>query len=228
MITLCYAAKGGSGTTVVACGRAINTAGPSLLVDLVGDVPAMLGIAEPQHPGVIDWLQSNAPAERLDHLLIDMTPASLLLPASGPFIPDGRRSANASLDSTVGDDRWVELLDWLVGWAHDTGGSVVIDAGTSPNANPMFDQCDHRWLVTRPCYLALKKSSQRGVTPTGVVMIREPGRRLKATDIETSTGAPVIAKIPWDTRIAHATDSGLLLSRGLPRSVFRTLAKAAA
>ena len=83
MITLCYAAKGGSGTTVVACIRAIDSVGPVLLVDLDGDIPAMLGLAEPDRPGVVDWLGSDAPIAHLDDLLVDVTPNCSLLPSRG-------------------------------------------------------------------------------------------------------------------------------------------------
>ena len=57
MITVCWAAKGGSGTTVVAAAMAIAATTPTLLIDLAGDVPAVLGIPEPDGPGVFDWLR---------------------------------------------------------------------------------------------------------------------------------------------------------------------------
>ena len=46
MITVCWAAKGGSGTTVVAAAMAIAAPTPTLLIDLAGDVPAVLGVPE--------------------------------------------------------------------------------------------------------------------------------------------------------------------------------------
>ena len=51
MITLCWAAKGGSGTTVVAASTALANRHPTLLVDLDRDQPLVLGIAEPDSPG---------------------------------------------------------------------------------------------------------------------------------------------------------------------------------
>ncbi|MFZ2440837.1 MAG: hypothetical protein WAW51_00670, partial [Ilumatobacteraceae bacterium] len=57
---LCWSAKGGSGTTVVSAALALvlSHRRPALLVDLAGDAPAALGIAEPAGPGVADWLAS--------------------------------------------------------------------------------------------------------------------------------------------------------------------------
>ena len=63
MITVCWAAKGGSGTTVVATAMAIASSSPTLLVDLAGDVPATLGMPEPDGAGLFDWLRSDAPAD---------------------------------------------------------------------------------------------------------------------------------------------------------------------
>ena len=62
MISVCWAAKGGSGTTVVAAAMTIAATSPTLLIDLAGDVPAVLGIPEPDGPGVFDWLASDAGA----------------------------------------------------------------------------------------------------------------------------------------------------------------------
>jgi hypothetical protein len=70
----CWSAKGGSGTTVVSVALALLLArsAPSgaLLVDLAGDVPAALGLPEPDGPGVLDWLAagSDTPADALARL----------------------------------------------------------------------------------------------------------------------------------------------------------------
>ena len=55
---VCWSAKGGSGTTVVSAALALvlSQSRPALLVDLAGDLPATLGIAEPTGPRVLDWL----------------------------------------------------------------------------------------------------------------------------------------------------------------------------
>ena len=69
---LCWSAKGGSGTTVVAAALALvlSQRHPTLLIDLGGDSPAALGIAEPHGPGLADWFASptadSAALSRLD------------------------------------------------------------------------------------------------------------------------------------------------------------------
>lgn len=227
MITLCHAAKGGSGTTVVACLRAIESPGPVLLVDLEGDVPATLGLAEPERPGVVDWLGSSAPIAHLDDLLVDITPTASLLPACGGEPMTSRSSIRDAVREAPAD-RWDELFDWFVEWGHDTGGSVVIDAGTTALPRTFVEQCSNRWLVTRACYLSLRRATRLAVAPTGIVVIDEPGRSLRHRDIETSVRAPVVASIPWDIRISRCVDAGLLTARRLPRSVHRSLKAAAA
>lgn len=220
MITLCLAAKGGSGTTFVACARAIHASGPSLLVDLDGDAPAMLGLAEPDRPGVVDWLASNAPIEHLDDLVIGVAPELSLLPT--------REAGSSAATPGTDPERWDGLFDWLTDWAHDTGGSVVIDAGTVAVPAAFAERCPTRWMVTRCCYLSLRRTGRLTSTPTGVVLVEEPGRVLKRRDVEISVGAPVVACIPWDSRVARAVDCGLLVSGRVSRSVGRELAKAAA
>ncbi|MEP1123328.1 MAG: hypothetical protein ABJH68_05480 [Ilumatobacter sp.] len=224
MITLCHAAKGGSGSTLVACLRAIESPGPVLLVDLEGDIPGMLGLADPERPGIVEWLTSRAPSAHLDDLLIDVTPNAVLLPAHGVAGSVTRRSAIA----TAPAERWDEVVDWFTEWAHDTGGAIVVDAGTTPLPTSFVEQCPNRWLVTRACYLALRRATRLAVPPTGIVLIEEPGRALQHRDIEASVRAPIIATIPWDIRVARSVDAGLLGQRRLPRSINRSLSRVAA
>ncbi len=223
MITLCHAAKGGSGTTIVACSRAIHSPGPSLLVDLEGDVPLMLGLADSDRPGVVDWLSSRAPTAHLDDLLIDVTPDCVLLPARSTTHPSHDR-----VDLADRELRWDELMGWLTRWGHDTGGSVVIDAGTTRLATDFVERCPSRWLVTRACYLSLRRAGRLAVAPTGIVVIEEPGRSLSHRDIEASVRAPIVATLAWDQRVARSIDAGLLLSGRLPRGIHRALTRVAA
>lgn len=223
MITLCYAAKGGSGTTVVACTRAIDSVGPVLLVDLDGDIPAMLGLADPDRPGVVDWLASDAPTAHLDDLLVDVTPNCSLLPTNGP----GAATISAH-QPDANSERWDGLVDWLTEWSVDSGGSVVVDAGTRRLPVTFVEQCPQRWLVTRACYLALRRASRLEVSPTGVVLVDEPGHALRRRDIESSVRAPIVATVEWDVRVNRSVDAGLLIGGRLPRSIHRALARVAA
>src|SRR5687767_15560713 len=65
MLLACWSPKGGSGTTVIACGLAavLARSGPpagALLVDLAGDAGAVLGVPEPAGPGLAQWLAAGA------------------------------------------------------------------------------------------------------------------------------------------------------------------------
>jgi hypothetical protein len=209
MITVCWAAKGGSGTTVVAAAMAIAASDPTLLIDLAGDVPAVLGIAEPDGPGVLEWLASDASVSRLNSLEVRAD-------AHTSVLPRGRVAPATS-------ERWAELATWL----RAERRSAVVDAGSASDPPPaLVRAADHALLVTRPCYLALRAAVRRAVRPSGVVLVDEPGRVLKARDVEASLGVPVVATVLLDPAVARAVDAGLLLAR-LPTG-FRHAVRAAA
>ena len=102
----------------------------------------------------------------------------------------------------------------------DRYDTVIIDAGTRPVTG--CDTAATMLLVTRPCYLALRRAIDTPLRPCGVVLINEPGRALTATDIEAVLGRPIVATIPYDVAISRAVDSGLLTSR-VPRMLARAL-----
>ena len=131
MVILCWAAKGGSGTTVVAAALALNSGRHALLVDLDGELPAVLGLPEPDRPGVADWLASDAPPTHLADLTIGVTPRVTLLPYRQVSSPrSGRATAAATAPSTTRlDDRWRLLAEWLCE-RMPADIDVIIDAGT--------------------------------------------------------------------------------------------------
>ncbi|MET0147288.1 MAG: hypothetical protein ABW328_21270, partial [Ilumatobacteraceae bacterium] len=174
-VTVCYAAKGGSGTTVVSATLALCCPTDSLLVDLDGELPAVLGMLEPSGQGLSDWLASDAPAPALGDLAVDVDRTTRLIPR-GPR-PVDRESP-----------RWPELFSWLA-----TRHMPVIDAGTRPPA-AAFEIDDVRsLLVTRACYLAMRRAVAAPCRPDGVVLVSEPGRSLRASDVARTIGAPVVA-----------------------------------
>jgi hypothetical protein len=209
MLTICWAAKGGSGTTVYAVARALAVTTPTLLVDLAGDVMPVLGLPRPEGPGVHDWLRSDAPPDRLSRL---EHPATELL----SVVPAGRR------DATEGDRRWFELGAHL----RTEPRRVIVDAGTGRPPDALVAAADESLLVTRACYLALTSATALGADPTGVVFVEEPGRSMRPADIEASVGAPIVSTVLLDPAIARAVDSGLLVSR-LPAAWRRRLRRAA-
>ena len=222
MVTLCWAAKGGSGTTVVAAALALSSARPSLLVDLDGEIPAVLGLPEPDRPGVAEWLASDASADHLAELLIDIGPRSWLLPWQAATFD--RRHEIVTVDHGA---RWATLGDWLHDWSNQWGCDVTIDIGTRVPPEPLAARADRSLLVTRPCYLSLRRAVRSAVRPTGVILVDEPGRGLGQRDIEHALGVPVEAVVGLDPSVARAVDAGLLASR-LPRVMTRALRRAAA
>ena len=209
MISVCWAVKGGSGTTVIAASMALTARRPVLLVDLDGEIPAVLGTPDPNGPGVADWLRSSAEPSRLSDLVVAVSEGVALLPWGAAGEP--------------GVGRWEELARWL----EADGRDVIVDAGTTvepPEALMLI--ADQRLLVTRPCYLALRRAVRSVCQPTAVVVVQEPGRQLDAEDVAASIGAPVLAVVLLDPKIARAVDAGLLVSR-LPLALRRGLLWAA-
>ncbi|CAN5650808.1 hypothetical protein BH10ACT2_BH10ACT2_02350 [soil metagenome] len=208
---LCWSAKGGSGTTVIAAALALvlsqrsAATHPTTIVDLAGDLPAALGIAEPVGPGVRDWMASpTADAPALERLHVAVSDTLQLLPVgtAQPLV-----------------DRWADLAEAL--GRHTT----VIDAGTGIPPAPLVAAADQNLLVTRPCYLALRLATASGVQPSGIVLVGEPGRALTTRDIERAIGAPVVAELHYDPAVARAVDAGLLAAR-LPATLAHTLSRA--
>lgn len=198
-ITVFYAMKGGSGTTVTAALAAITNPDHTLVVDLGGDMADALGLQAPP-PTLDDWLLDVSLADTpLDDLIIEIDASTRLLPAS-------RR-----IDLSAGSARQRQSFhDWL---SHHHA-SVVVDAGTAiPHVN-LVEQADQILAVTRPCYLALIKAARTGFRPDGVVVVRERGRALGDSDIERAFNASILGTVDHDPAIARLADAGLLSVRG--------------
>jgi len=208
MLTICWAAKGGSGTTVFVAATALATTTPTVVIDLAGDVMAVLGLPEPEGPGVHEWLRSDSPADRLVRLEHRVTDHATAIAAGRP--------------DAQGCPRWFELGAHL----RTDERRVIVDAGTGRPPDALLAAADETLLVTRACYLSLGHAVSAGVAPSGVVLIDEPGRSLRAADIERSLGAPVVSTVLLDPAIARAVDSGLLAGR-LPGPWRRQLRRAA-
>ena len=217
MLVSCWSAKGGAGTTVVSVSLAMVLArshdAGSLLVDLAGDVPAALGLADPGDPGLSGWLTagSAAPADALARLELGVGPGISVLARGTGALTDASR-APVLAEVLAADPR-----------------PVVIDCGlisASPVAAVLAGAATHSLLVTRACYLALRRAATATVRPSGVVLVNEPGRALTRADVELVVGAPVRAEIAVDAAVARAVDAGLLAAR-LPRSLERALRHAA-
>ncbi len=214
MITICWSAKGGSGTTVIATSLGLLTT-RSLLVDLAGDIATALGLDVGDRPGVLDWLGSDAPAEHLRDLTVEVDSDTLLLPQRSPREQRGPST------------RWDELGAWLQSWGRDLDGMVVVDAGATPPPAGLLRHADRDLLVIRSCYLSLAAVRALSHRPSGVILMREPGRALRARDVSSALQVPVVAEVPYDTRVSRAVDAGLLAVR-MPHSLRKAARQVAA
>jgi hypothetical protein len=218
LIDVC-AAKGGAGATVVVAGLAAMLAARGddvLVVDLDGDLPAVLGMAEPA-VGLAEWL------------------------AAGPDVSVG---ALGRVELATGSDRVAVLplggtREWppertaaLVSLLEVEHRTVVVDGGVvGAEVGPLGDlraavrgAASSTVLVTRACYLALRRALRHDARPDGVVLVREQGRALDAGDVARVLHAPVVAKLDVDPAIARLVDAGLLAAKppwGLTRALRR-------
>lgn len=208
MLTLCWSAKGGSGTTSVAAALALANDRPTLLVDLAGDLAAALGLPDSDLPQLPDWMASAAPPDRLVNLERFVARDVTLLPTPEP------------VDRSSLDIRWSTLAAFLRTTCRER--DVIVDAGTGAPPAPLSASAERSLLVTRPCYLSLRRAVRMTERPTGVVLVEEPGRALSAGDVESALGVPVVATILSDPKIARAIDAGLLVSR-LPHACLSQL-----
>lgn len=216
MLVACWSTKGGCGTTVVAVSLAsvlAATAREAVIADLAGDVPAVLGVPEPDGPGLADWLRAgdDVPADALERLEVGAPGGLRVLPSGHAVddVPVGRGDVLAAL--LASDDRPV-VADC---GALPTGARLAIAATASMSL-----------LVLRPCFLALRRAAAFPLRPSGVVLVDEPGRAMTAADIEAALGVPVKARVALDPHIARAVDAGSFGAR-IPRRLQRSLRRAA-
>jgi hypothetical protein len=214
-MNVCWSLKGGSGTTVVAAGLALAAARRGVrpvLLDLAGDLPAVLGV-EGAGPGVTDWCSADdGPGpEALDRLAVDV-PGGTRLVALGT---SGWQKAEAGRVAALAE-HLVQSDDPLVVDAGDLGTSRVPEALLSP----LVERATRSILVTRACYLSLRRLPAQVCRPTEVALVVEPGRALGRPDVEAVVGSPVTMRIPLDPAIARAVDAGLL-ARRVPRALLR-------
>jgi hypothetical protein len=216
VLIACWSTKGGSGTTVVSAALASVLAESSerdvLLADLGGDCPAVLGLPDPEGPGLSEWLAAGpaAPPGALGRLEIAGPRAVRLLPwgAAAVDAPD----AGERLVAALAADSRIVVVDCGPP-SRALGLAVAAGAGLS-------------LLVLRPCYIALRRALAAPLRPSAVILIDEPGRSLGRRDVEDVLGVPVRAQIPWDPAVARSVDAGLLGTR-LPRPLHRALRTAA-
>jgi len=205
-----WSVKGGVGVSSVAALLAVSQvehAHDVVLVDLCGDLPALLGAEEERgRPGLVDWCELGDPrADALARLEHEARPGLTVIErGAGTFATDPSM-----------------LLEVLAA----SQRTVIVDCGVVNDhgfAYELVSRVDTSLLVTRACYLNLRAIRETDLVASGVVVLKEPGRVLGRSDIEAVAGAPVLAEIAVDQAIARSIDSGLL-ARRLPRRLVRVL-----
>ncbi len=210
MLVTLWSPKGGSGTSVVcALLAAVHAAAGErvLLVDVAGGLTDVLGVGPSPATGVRDFcLAEEAPPDALTRLRVDVAERVALLPSGGGPDPGPERAALVA--AVVGGGEELVVID--AGSADDELGRAFLRAATL------------RFMVVRPCYLALRAAQRRSEPTDGVVVVTEPGRALSTADVAAAAGVPVVAELPWDPATARLVDAGLLLARP-PRRAARRL-----
>ena len=213
MLIVCFGGRGGVGTTVLAGSLALaagsGRAGvPVLLVDLAGSLPVLFGTDAPEH-GVADWLEAGdevAP-DALARMEVDLGSGIGLL-ARGVGSLDGPR---------------VGVLAALL---RADARLVIVDAGLGSGqpahlASALVGSADASLLVARACPLA-RSVGPPGLSASGMVVVRDPGRALRASDLEVQGGPSAVAELALDPAVGRAVDAGFG-SRPLPSAYLRAL-----
>ena len=143
-------------------------------------------------------------------VLVDLCgdqPAALgISEPSSPGVCDWLASADGSADAL---DRLLVQVEpglWLLPRGRSEAG-VISDLGRNLAA------AGRSLLVTRPCYLALRRATAAGVKADGVVVVSELGRALSEADVSAVLGLAVVATVDVDPAIARSVDAGLLIRR---------------
>lgn len=222
MFVSCWSVKGGSGTTVVAVSLALMLAKSApegvLLVDLGGDVPAVLGMSEPSGPGVAEWLAAGAdvPVEGWARLEVAATSSVCVVPRGvGPLSSPDR-------------------VDVLVGLLANEHRPVVIDCGvvgaaarTDAEAFPRVRRVGHA-LADGGAQLLPRDAPRPALAgaPVGRRAAARGGSLVRRGERRRHPRGAGDRRDRVRSRIGRAVDAGLLAGR-LPRGLERALQHAA-
>ncbi len=217
---LCFfASKGGVGCSTAAASTALFSAQQrdTLLVDLRGDLPDVLGVPA-DGPGLADWMTAeSALPDTLARLEVDATERLSILPLGpSPALVERSRDEAMSL-------RLAERTRVLASLLQFDGRQVIIDLGIPDSSfSAVLAAADRSLLVMRPCYLAVRAAALVP-PPDEVVLINEVGRYFRPNDVAAAIAAPVDVVVMRDIDVARRIDAGLLMAR-IPKSL-KPLAK---
>ena len=207
MLVVCWSPKGGSGTSVVTTGLAIvasrsttehNNEARTVIVDLAGDIPAILGIEDPLI-GISEWIADPTVFDRRT-LIVDLETGLSVLPRGRASLPESRSGA------------WSRLAVELSTMSN-SDSTIVVDAGRGPIPRELESIADHEYVVVRPCYLALRRAKLIDHSSDAVIIVTEPDRALKQADVARVLGLPIAATLDISADIARRVDAGIITSR---------------
>ncbi len=240
MIHALWSLKAGVGTTTIGVALALQQAKSAnkeiLLVDTQGDLPHAIGLSEPSAAGISEWLardkttddETDGDRDRdldrdLRTLEYSITSKVSMLPLGHhPIAPQLQPDKPDQLAKYLAADRREVIIDCGCLWRHEFDFANNFD-GQLQLATTLLAAADNSWLVTKSCFLGLRRMALSPFKPTGVVLLMEAGRSLVASDVADLAKCPVIAQLEADVRVARAIDAGLLAS-DLPRHYCDTLA----
>lgn len=203
MLITCWSPKGGTGTSTtvaVMAAAALRRRRPVRVLDATGDQAALFAVA-PTGPGLHDWLAggADAPLDAIDRLALTVAPRAVLVHAGlRPEAPSAA-AAGVALARHLRSDATITLAD--------------LGAAGDPALAALAEHADVSLVVARACFLALARitADERTAAATGLVVLRERGRTLRAHDVEAVTGRPVVLDTPLRPSIARLADAGTLL-----------------
>jgi MinD superfamily P-loop ATPase len=200
MLIILSSPKGGSGTSVVTASLAIvsSSSTPTLLVDLAGDQAAIMGLPEPP-VGINDWTNGMTHRE-FDEILIACNDNLQLAPFGSSAVEIFSTSA------------WGNLARELM-QRESNGVNIIIDFGQGDLPLAFNKLADMHFMVTRPCYLSLRRAVNIEQKFSGVIVVQEHDRVLTTSDVESVMKLKCVAEVPYSSEISRRVDSGLLISR---------------
>lgn len=198
------------------------------LVDLGGDQPSLLGVVSgglpDAEPGIGDWVAAgeDVAADAIGRLAEDVAPNLRLLregtapipvggPCAGSGRPVGERTSPSPGDGDDADGGARRLMLGLEVLAQS--GPVVVDAGLDRHRlRSCLADGDTPVCVLRACFLALSRAQKVLGPYDRIVLVEEPGRALRSSDVAQAVGSSHVERIAWDPRVARSVDAGTIVS----------------
>lgn len=236
-----FCAKGGSGVSTVVALSALalisatkkrsgsNTPKNVLIVDLCGDISAVLGCDDPGSIGLAQWSRSEPrDITTLSHISKAVNSSISILPRglgpieiSGADLVDELRGLGVDVLIDIGAVDKTE--------AGETPPIIADDIAISEQQwrRDLLDCVDVDIVVTRNCFLGLRRLKDLGHIARALVVLVERGRSISTADVELVAQSEAVAEIDIDQRVFRCVDAGLLVAR-VPRKLLSALANSLA